>query len=119
MISEVNLTKTRMTDRVFHAFFFFRTNLELEQVDKAARKLSSPRKSCFGECLERSLQMSEEALPRYTEAFMQYAKEIKRESYSCHRSLRQGCSEVKISRTQRVKVWSESLLTILCVLFVC
>lgn len=26
-----------------------RTNLELEQVDKVARKLSSPRKSCFGE----------------------------------------------------------------------
>lgn len=26
----------------------FRTNLELEQVDKAARNLSSSRKSCFG-----------------------------------------------------------------------
>lgn len=40
-------------------------------MDKAARKLSSPKKSCFGEYFVRSLQTfwPKEALPRYTEAF--------------------------------------------------
>ncbi|XP_078377169.1 E3 ubiquitin-protein ligase ubr3-like isoform X1 [Oculina patagonica] len=38
-----------------------RTNLELEQVDKAARKLSSPRKSCFGPLL-RAFQFHSQTL---------------------------------------------------------
>ena len=42
-------SKTMFSCRVLS---FCRTNLELEQVDKAARKLSSPRKSCFGEFCE-------------------------------------------------------------------
>lgn len=39
-------SNTRFT---YRSFMVHRTNLELEQVDKVARKLSSPRKSCFGE----------------------------------------------------------------------
>ena len=86
-------------------------------MDKAARKLSSPKKSCFGEYFVRSLQTfwPKAALPRYAEGFLQYAKDKKRERYSCPSLLRQAnTSEATISQTQRVNV--SSLLMISCLL---
>ncbi|KAJ7375327.1 E3 ubiquitin-protein ligase ubr3 [Desmophyllum pertusum] len=51
----------RGLSRVVHLDRRKQTNLELEQVDKAARKLSTPRKSCFGP-LMRAFQFHSQTL---------------------------------------------------------
>lgn len=86
-------------------------------MDKAARKLSSPKKSCFGEYFVRSLQNPAFGLKKLCHdiqrLFLQYAKDGKRESYSCPSLLRQdNTSEVTVSESQRVIV--SSLLIISC-----
>ena len=69
-------------------------------MDKSARKLSSPRKSCFGEYSVRSLQTfwPEKALPRYTYVFLQYEKG------------QDKTSVVTVSQTRRVNVSSLSVI---------